>query len=73
MKSYIAKAQEVERKGYVVDAAGKPLGRVASQGASILRGKIPASSISDIIAKKDRTLAGDCVPPNGLLLKEVYY
>ena len=39
MKSYIAKAQEVERKGYVFDAAGKPLGRVASQVASILRGK----------------------------------
>ena len=39
MKSYIAKTQEVERKWYVVDAAGKPLGRVASQVASILRGK----------------------------------
>ncbi|WP_066871343.1 50S ribosomal protein L13 [Clostridium mediterraneense] len=39
MKSYIAKAQEVERSWYVVDAAGKPLGRVASQVASILRGK----------------------------------
>ena len=39
MKSYIAKAQEVERKWYVVDAVGKPLGRVASQVASILRGK----------------------------------
>ena len=38
MKSYIAKAQDVERKWYVVDAAGKPLGRVASQVASILRG-----------------------------------
>lgn len=40
MKSYIAKASEIERKWYVVDAAGKPLGRVASQVASILRGKI---------------------------------
>ena len=39
MKSYIAKAKDVERKWYVVDAAGKPLGRVASQVASILRGK----------------------------------
>ena len=39
MKSYIAKAQEVKRKWYIVDAAGKPLGRVASQVASILRGK----------------------------------
>jgi len=39
MKSYIAKAEEIERKWYVVDAAGKPLGRTASQVASILRGK----------------------------------
>ena len=39
MKSYLAKAGEVEKKWYVVDAAGKPLGRVASQIASILRGK----------------------------------
>lgn len=39
MKSYLAKAEEIERKWYVVDAAGKPLGRVASQVASILRGK----------------------------------
>ena len=31
MKSYIAKPNEVERKWYVVDAAGKPLGRVASR------------------------------------------
>jgi large subunit ribosomal protein L13 len=39
MKSYLAKAGEIEKKWYVVDAAGKPLGRVASQIASILRGK----------------------------------
>lgn len=39
MKSYIAKAQDIQRKWYVVDAAGKPLGRIASQVASILRGK----------------------------------
>jgi len=39
MKSYIAKPEEVQRKWYVVDAEGKALGRVASQVASILRGK----------------------------------
>ncbi|PJI08910.1 MULTISPECIES: 50S ribosomal protein L13 [Clostridium] len=39
MKSYLAKANEVERKWYVVDVAEKPLGRAASQIASILRGK----------------------------------
>ncbi|MGI6211450.1 MAG: 50S ribosomal protein L13 [Anaerovoracaceae bacterium] len=39
MKSYIAKPHEVERKWYVVDADGKNLGRLASQIASVLRGK----------------------------------
>ena len=39
MKSYLAKKNEVERKWYVIDATGKPLGRVASQVATILRGK----------------------------------
>ena len=39
MKSYIAKPQEVERKRYVLDAEGKTLGRLASEAASILRGK----------------------------------
>ncbi|MBR4890961.1 MAG: 50S ribosomal protein L13 [Clostridia bacterium] len=37
--SYMAKANEVERKWYIIDADGKPLGRVAAQAASILRGK----------------------------------
>lgn len=37
------------------------------------RGKTDAMSISEIINKKDRSLAGDCVPSHGLLLKEVYY
>ncbi len=39
MSTYMAKAGEVERKWYVVDAAGKPLGRLAVQVADILRGK----------------------------------
>ncbi|MCD8294808.1 MAG: 50S ribosomal protein L13 [Clostridia bacterium] len=39
MKTYMAKAEEVERKWYVVDADGMPLGRLASQVAAILRGK----------------------------------
>ena len=33
------KSGEVERKWYVIDAAGKPLGRVAAQVAVLLRGK----------------------------------
>jgi len=39
MKSFMAKAEQVERKWYVVDAEGKPLGRLASEIAKILRGK----------------------------------
>jgi len=37
--TYMAKPQEIERKWYVVDAAGQTLGRLASEVASILRGK----------------------------------
>ena len=39
MSTYMAKANEVSRKWYVIDAAGKPLGRVAAKAAAILRGK----------------------------------
>lgn len=36
---FYGKANEVERKWYVVDAEGQTLGRLASEVASILRGK----------------------------------
>ena len=39
MSTFMAKAGRVERKWYVIDAAGKPLGRVAVQAATLLRGK----------------------------------
>lgn len=39
MKTYMANAQTVEKKWYVVDAAGVPLGRLATRVASVLRGK----------------------------------
>ena len=39
MKTFMAKPLEIERKWYIVDAEGKPLGRLASEVASILRGK----------------------------------
>ena len=37
--SYLQKPNDVERKWYIIDAADKPLGRVATVAASILRGK----------------------------------
>lgn len=39
MSTYMPKAGQVDRKWYVLDAAGKPLGRVAVQAANLLRGK----------------------------------
>ncbi|MEA5013631.1 MAG: 50S ribosomal protein L13 [Candidatus Limiplasma sp.] len=39
MNTYMAKPADVQRKWYVVDAEGMVLGRLASQVASILRGK----------------------------------
>lgn len=38
-KTYMAKPGEVESKWYILDAANKPLGRVAAEAARILRGK----------------------------------
>ena len=39
MTSYMQKKETVERKWYVIDAEGKPLGRVATLAATYLRGK----------------------------------
>ena len=39
MKTFSAKANEVSRKWYLIDAKGRSLGRVAVTAANILRGK----------------------------------
>jgi large subunit ribosomal protein L13 len=39
MKTFSAKKEEIQRRWYLIDADGKVLGRVASQVATILRGK----------------------------------
>ena len=39
MSTFMAKVNEVERKWYVLDAAGKPMGKTAVAAANILRGK----------------------------------
>ena len=37
--TYSLKKNEIERKWYIIDAANKPLGRVATEAAKLLRGK----------------------------------
>ena len=39
MSTFMAKAETIERKWYIIDAANKPLGRTAVKAADILRGK----------------------------------
>ncbi len=39
MSTFMAKPAEVQRKWYIVDAAGRPLGRTAAKVADLLRGK----------------------------------
>ena len=39
MSTYMAKPNEIAKKWYVIDANGMPIGRIATQAATILRGK----------------------------------
>ncbi len=39
MRTYMAKPEEITSKWYVLDAANKSLGRVATEAATLLRGK----------------------------------
>ena len=39
MSTFMAKTETIERNWYVIDAAGKPLGKTAAAAANILRGK----------------------------------
>ena len=64
--TYSIKKSEIERKWYVIDAANKPLGRVATEAARLLRGKhkptyTPHMDVGDhviIINCKDAVLTG---------------
>ena len=75
MSTTMPKAGEIERKWYVIDAAGKPLGRVAAQAAVLLRGKhkvtfAPHVDCGDhviIVNCKDAVLTG------GKAEKKYYY
>ena len=83
MSTYMAKAGQVDRKWYVIDAAGKPLGRVAAQAAVLLRGKhkptfTPHVDCGDfvIIVNGDHVIIINCaeaVLTGGKAEKKYYY
>jgi large subunit ribosomal protein L13 len=75
VKTYTAKPSEIEREWFVVDAAGKNLGRLATEVATILRGKhkptfTPSMDTGDfvIVINADKiTVTGN------KLLQKMYY
>ena len=88
MSTFMAKAETVERKWYVLDAAGKPLGRTAATAAMLLRGKHKAtlplmliavislsSSTSQGCSDRQEARAGSCIVVTAGLVtyKEVQY
>ena len=66
MSTFMAKPETVERKWYVIDASGKPLGKTAVAAANILRGKhrpeftphVDCGEFVIIINAKDAVLTG---------------
>ena len=76
MKTYAVKAAEIKREWYVVDAAGMNLGRLATQIATILRGKhkpifTPGMDVGDfvIVVNADKV----AVTGNKLAAKMYYH
>ncbi len=69
MKTYSPKPRDIERRWYVLDASGAVLGRLATQAASILRGKhkpifAPHMDTGDhviVVNAKEVTLSGEKV------------
>ena len=68
MSTTLAKPAEMaDRKWYVIDAAGKPLGRVAAKAAVILRGKNKTTFTPNVDCP-DRQEAGEEVPSHSFRL-----
>ncbi len=67
MSTTLAKKETVSRKWYVIDAAGKPLGRTAVKAATLLRGKhkvdytpnVDCGDFVIVVNAKDAILTGN--------------
>lgn len=67
MSTFMAKKETIERKWYIIDAAGKPLGKTAVAAANILRGKhrpeftphVDCGECVIIVNAKDAVLTGN--------------
>lgn len=75
MSTFIPKASEINRSWYIIDAAGKPLGRVAAQAASLLRGKHKAFFTPNVDCGDHVIIinAAEAVLTGNKLNQKVYY
>ena len=75
MKTFVAKEHEIEKKWYLIDANEKVLGRLASEIASILRGKnkpifTPHMDAGDYVVVIN---ANKVILTGGKMEKKMYY
>ena len=75
-RTYTPRAAEVRRSWVVLDAAGRPLGRLASEVAQILRGKNKASysphmDVGDYVVVVNASRVG--ITGNNKLREKMYY
>jgi len=73
-KTFMAKNEEVSREWLLVDAAGMPIGRLAAQVATILRGKnkptfTPHTDVGDYVV----VINTDKVVLTGKKMRDKYY
>ena len=75
MKTYMMKKEDADKKWFIIDAEGKPLGRVASKAAHILRGKHKPTYTPHVDCGDNVIIinAGKVVLTGDKLNKKVYY
>ncbi len=75
MSTTLAKPAEVERKWYIIDAAGKPLGRTAAAAAVLLRGKNKVTFTPNVDCGDHVVIinCADAVLTGNKLTKKYYY
>jgi len=75
MSTTLAKPAEVERKWYIIDAAGKPLGRTAAAAAVLLRGKNKVTFTPNVDCGDHVVIinCADAVLTGSKLTKKYYY
>lgn len=74
MKTFVTKPKDIQRKWLVIDAAGRPAGRIAAEAARLLRGKhkpmfspsIDAGDYVIIINAGKAVLTGAAKPGEGI-------